>query len=285
MVVLADPLTADLQISQGTSNGFGLPIFIEGTFKQLPSDVKLSSTATIGRYTTELIYTQPGKIVDGFGFGIEDVLIANPETMSFTMQFTRSVANACPFNICLVQRHARLYQDARYQHHRRHMDFSIANDPAGGITSLSARTFTPAPSAIVKISKGGRRVSQMKDPPLPDVSTVFHNFIYGQDSNITVQGRSAGPLKLDVTKTVVLDDLDMRFTGATCWDHPSTTESDIAFIVYPSSASLSNFPSRFNVSVGGREFRVGGPAHYWTMRVSFTSPSRACRFLLLGLNT
>ena len=73
------------------SSGFDLPTFVDGAFKKLTSDVALTSTVTIGQYTTELTYSQPGvntttdqslnlllpilaqpivqKIVDGSGLG------------------------------------------------------------------------------------------------------------------------------------------------------------------------------------------------------------------------
>lgn len=142
----------------------------------------------------------------------------------------------------------------------------------------SNSTFTLAPSATVNISMAGRLIPQTDNSALADVSTVFNNFIHGQDSNLTVQGDSAGPAeatwlneaikallvstllpnqgKLDIIKTIVLDDLDLRFTEATGWDpSTSTTESDVSFTIpFAFPIDITALESNISVGDGGATF-------------------------------
>ncbi|KZV76329.1 hypothetical protein PENSPDRAFT_747787 [Peniophora sp. CONT] len=416
-VVEAQIAARSLEKRDNIYTGFDLPTFVDGAFKKLTSDVELTSTVTIGQYTTELTYSQPGvntttdeslnlllpilaqpivqKIVDGSGLGIENVLITDPKATSFTTQLAGSVTNAGPFDAIIsfpnglniawnngtlgsikmpdinitgdVGSNFQVTTDFSIADVNHLTDFTKVllttetfdweisgsnlsvsaigitvpginfpskkvtlkgmnglkndvvidnfdlpeNDPAGGIhltlnttitnpsqvgvqlESISFQsfyqstnlgpvaansTFTLAPSATVNLSMAGRLIPQTEDSALADVSTVFNNFIHGQDSNITVQGDSAGPAeatwlnegikallistllpnqgKLDIIKTIVLDDLDLRFTEATGWDpSTSTTESDISFTIpFGFPIDITALESNISVGDGGASF-------------------------------
>ncbi|KAH7926942.1 hypothetical protein BV22DRAFT_1007914 [Leucogyrophana mollusca] len=99
---------------------FNLPNFVNAAFKQLRTDVQLSTDLTIGEYATTLNYTQLSvpittdssldlilpilaqpivqKIVGGSILGVDTVLISNPQQTSFGTQLQGSITNAGPFD-------------------------------------------------------------------------------------------------------------------------------------------------------------------------------------------
>ncbi|TFK54041.1 hypothetical protein OE88DRAFT_1732763 [Heliocybe sulcata] len=99
---------------------FNLPDFVDTAFKQLRSDVELTSVVNIGDYQTTLEYSQQGlptvtddslnlllpilaqpivqKIVTGSTLGIDTVVITNPQQTSFGTRLTGSITNAGPFD-------------------------------------------------------------------------------------------------------------------------------------------------------------------------------------------
>lgn len=52
---------------------------------------------------------------------------------------------------------------------------------------------TLAPGSTSHISLAGRLIPQSSPAGLATVSDIFNTFIQGEDSNVTVQGSSAGP--------------------------------------------------------------------------------------------
>ncbi|KIJ67573.1 hypothetical protein HYDPIDRAFT_180379 [Hydnomerulius pinastri MD-312] len=100
--------------------GFNLPSFVDSAFKQLRSDVQLSTELTIGEYATTLNYTQLSvpiatdsslnlilpvlaqpivqKIVGGTVLGVDTVVITDPQQTSFGTQLKGSITNAGPFD-------------------------------------------------------------------------------------------------------------------------------------------------------------------------------------------
>ena len=54
----AHPFSQSKRSTHLAFSGFDLPTFVDGAFKKLTSDVALTSTVTIGQYTTELTYSQ-----------------------------------------------------------------------------------------------------------------------------------------------------------------------------------------------------------------------------------
>ena len=101
----------------------------------------------------------------------------------------------------------------------------------------------------------GRLIPQTADSALADVSTVFNNFIHGQDSNITVQGDSVGPAEatwlnegikalqvqtvlpnrgvLSIIKSINLNELDLRFTTSTAFAPSSGSDDTTAAFTLP----------------------------------------------------
>jgi len=57
----------------------------------------------------------------------------------------------------------------------------------------STGQLTLAPGTSSPLSLAGRLVPQTSAAGLAAVSGVFNNFIHGQNSNVIVQGESAGP--------------------------------------------------------------------------------------------
>ncbi|KAG1851680.1 hypothetical protein F4604DRAFT_1933963 [Suillus subluteus] len=104
--------------------GFNLPNFVDEAFKQLRSDIQLSSQLTIGNYATTLSYTQTDvpistdsslnlilpilakpivqKVVGGSVLGVESVLITNPQETMFETQLNGSITNAGPFDATIT---------------------------------------------------------------------------------------------------------------------------------------------------------------------------------------
>ncbi|KAG2368054.1 hypothetical protein BDR07DRAFT_1391769 [Suillus spraguei] len=96
--------------------GFNLPNFVDQAFKQLRSDIELSSQLTIGDYATTLSYTQTDphlilpilakpivqKIVSGSILSVESVLITNPQETMFGTQLNGSITNAGPFDAIIT---------------------------------------------------------------------------------------------------------------------------------------------------------------------------------------
>jgi hypothetical protein len=57
----------------------------------------------------------------------------------------------------------------------------------------STGSFMLAPLSTSSLPLTGRLVPQMTASGLADVSTVFNSFVHGKDSDVTVQGDTAGP--------------------------------------------------------------------------------------------
>lgn len=51
---------------------------------------------------------------------------------------------------------------------------------------------TLAPGATSQLSLAGRLIPQTSDAGLATVSQIFNNFVQGKDSDVVVQGASAG---------------------------------------------------------------------------------------------
>ncbi|KAF8972948.1 hypothetical protein BDZ97DRAFT_1691577 [Flammula alnicola] len=100
--------------------GFDLTSFVQTAFKQLKSDVQLSTEITIGEYNTSLQFSQAGvptatdksldiilpilaapivqKVVGGSALGLDTVLIMNPELNTFKTHLKGGITNAGPFD-------------------------------------------------------------------------------------------------------------------------------------------------------------------------------------------
>ncbi|KAG1762129.1 hypothetical protein EDD22DRAFT_1029175 [Suillus occidentalis] len=96
--------------------GFNLPDFADEAFKQLRSDIQLSSQLMIGDYATTLTYTQTDVPISTdsslnliLPISVESVLITNPQEMSFgtcqsvmSTQLNGSITNAGPFDAIIM---------------------------------------------------------------------------------------------------------------------------------------------------------------------------------------
>ncbi len=61
------------------------------------------------------------------------------------------------------------------------------------IAPVASEGVTLSPGSTTNMSLVGRLVPQDSDAGLAAVSTVFNNFIHGNDSDVVVHGASAGP--------------------------------------------------------------------------------------------
>ncbi|KAJ7647487.1 hypothetical protein FB45DRAFT_200334 [Roridomyces roridus] len=115
------------------------------------------------------------------------------------------------------------------------------------IAPVSAGSVVLAPGGTSTLSLVGRLIPQSSSEGLAAVSSVFNNFVHGIDSNVTVQGASAGPSSvtwlndaikalqvgtvlpnqgpLKVIKSIGLNELKLLFTEDTAYS-PATSSSD-----------------------------------------------------------
>ncbi|KAI0660249.1 hypothetical protein C8Q70DRAFT_914138 [Cubamyces menziesii] len=144
--------------------------------------------------------------------------------------------------------------------------------------ATSTKAFTLAPESTVDLPLVGRLIPQKSQDGLNAVSTIFNNFIHAQDSNVTVRGDSAGPTevtwlneaikslqvqavlpnrgKLEIIKSISLNELDLRFTEGTAFD-PSTSSNDAtAAFQLPFNFPVNIVALEQNITVGsnGQDF-------------------------------
>ncbi|KAI0256058.1 hypothetical protein BJV78DRAFT_435519 [Lactifluus subvellereus] len=142
----------------------------------------------------------------------------------------------------------------------------------------SSVPFTLAPLATSSLSLTGRLVPQTQQSQLLDVSTIFNNFIHGLDNNVSVHGESAGPKavawlnegikslvvetilpnqgKLDIIKSVELNELDLRFTRGTTYDPITSSNDTTAAFTLPFNfpVEIKALEQNISVSAGGAPF-------------------------------
>ncbi|KAI0305626.1 hypothetical protein B0F90DRAFT_1815219 [Multifurca ochricompacta] len=142
----------------------------------------------------------------------------------------------------------------------------------------SDNSFTLAPLATSSLTLAGRLVPQTQESGLLDVSTIFNNFIHGLDTNVSVHGNSAGPGdvvwlnegiksltvetvlpnqgKLDIIKSIGLNELDLRFTEGTAYG-PATSSNDAtaAFTLpFDFPVDIKALEPNISISTGGAPF-------------------------------
>jgi len=71
--------------------------------------------------------------------------------------------------------------------------FTTFTNGAEIATVASTSAFTLSPESTSPLPLAGRLIPQSSEDGLAAISAVFNNFIHGLDSNIEVQGASAGP--------------------------------------------------------------------------------------------
>ncbi|KAI9463679.1 hypothetical protein BJY52DRAFT_1404720 [Lactarius psammicola] len=139
-------------------------------------------------------------------------------------------------------------------------------------------SFTLAPLATSSLGLVGRLIPQTQQSGLLDVSTIFNNFIHGLDSNVSVHGDSAGPGdatwlnegikslvvetvlpnqgKLDIIKSIELNELDLRFTEGTAFEPATSSNDATAAFTLPFNfpVDIKALGENISVSAGGAPF-------------------------------
>ncbi|EGO25193.1 hypothetical protein SERLADRAFT_448192 [Serpula lacrymans var. lacrymans S7.9] len=386
--------------------GFNLPSFVQQAFKQLRSDVQLSSEVTIGEYQTTLNYTQQDvpistdstldlilpilaqpivqKIVTGTVLGIETVMISSPQQTSFGVIFfhifTSSIVDATisfgsgltvswsgqPLGSLKMQDvnivgdvGATLNVESTFEVAdldlltnftkvlltEESFDWDItgenltgiqvsgismptksvtlkafnglkngvtinsfdlpSNDPAGGVhltiqstvtnpsqvgielSSIAFNTYaggvsiapvastssvTLAPNSSSSLPLVGRLIPQNSSEGLATVSSVFNNFIHGLDSNVVVQGVSAGPTdvtwlnegiqvlqvetslpnqgKLNIIQSIDLQQLELLFTQGTEYGPMTSSNATTAAFALPFAFPVDITSLEQNITTG-----------------------------------
>ncbi|KAM5540830.1 hypothetical protein V8D89_005474 [Ganoderma adspersum] len=129
-------------------------------------------------------------------------------------------------------------------------------------TVSASSPFDLLPLSTVALPLSGRLIPQTSQAGLDAVSTLFNDFVHGQDSNVAVQGAAAGPSDapwltegikalraqtalpnngtLDVIKSINLNEVDLQFTNGTAFN-PSMSSND--------ATAAFALPFRFPVNV------------------------------------
>ncbi|KAF8557967.1 hypothetical protein OG21DRAFT_1504634 [Imleria badia] len=153
---------------------------------------------------------------------------------------------------------------------------SIAfNTYAGGIEIApvsSSSSVTLAPQSTSSLPLAGRLIPQNTAEGLAAVSAIFNNFIQGKDSQVTVQGASAGPSdvtwlnegiqtlqvvtslpnqgKLNVIQSIALEQMELLFTVATAYDPMSSSNATTAAFSLPFAFPIDITSLSQNITVG-----------------------------------
>ncbi|RPD70056.1 hypothetical protein L226DRAFT_261105 [Lentinus tigrinus ALCF2SS1-7] len=136
----------------------------------------------------------------------------------------------------------------------------------------ATETFSLSPQSTIPLALTGRLVPQKEQSGLDAVSAMFNAFIHGKDSNIVVQGDSAGPtdvtwlnegikaLKvetvlpnrgvLQIIKSVNLNELDLRFTESTAFDPSMGSDDTTAAFTLPFDFPVDIVALEQNITVG-----------------------------------
>lgn len=145
--------------------------------------------------------------------------------------------------------------------------------------------FVLAPLSTISLPLSGRLVQQTSDSGLADLSTVFNNFIHGQNSDVTVHGDTAGDGKatwlnegikslvvstvlpnqgvLQLIKSITLNQLSLMFTEPTEWDPATSTTSTTAAFQLPFAfpVDIVAMDEDIGVSYNGDSFAVLSVPH------------------------
>ncbi|KAJ7594702.1 hypothetical protein C8J56DRAFT_446479 [Mycena floridula] len=123
------------------------------------------------------------------------------------------------------------------------------------IAPVASGQVTLAPLSTTTLSLVGRLIPQSSSAGLDTVSDVFNKFVQGQDSAVSVRGSAAGPAsatwlndgikalsidtvlpnrgKLQVIKSIDLNELELFFTEATAYSPKTTSKSATAAFTLP----------------------------------------------------
>ncbi|KAL4074292.1 hypothetical protein J3A83DRAFT_4234939 [Scleroderma citrinum] len=136
----------------------------------------------------------------------------------------------------------------------------------------STSAFTLFPESTSSLPLTGRLIPQTSEEGLAVISAVFNNFIHGLDSNITVQGVSAGPSnviwlndgiqtlnvattlpnkgKLNVIESITLEQLQLLFTDSTAYGPITSSNATTAAFTLPFNFPIDIVSLEQNITVG-----------------------------------
>ncbi|KAI6121372.1 hypothetical protein F5141DRAFT_1186618 [Pisolithus sp. B1] len=125
----------------------------------------------------------------------------------------------------------------------------------------SSSAFTLFPGSTSSLPLAGRLIPQSSGDGLAAVSVVFNNFIHGLDSNVMVEGASAGPIdvtwfnegiqtlqidttlpnqgRLNIIESIVLEELELLFTNNTAYDPMATSNATTAAFTLPFEQNIT----------------------------------------------
>ncbi|KAI0773181.1 hypothetical protein BD413DRAFT_603560 [Trametes elegans] len=142
----------------------------------------------------------------------------------------------------------------------------------------STKAFVLSAQSTVDLPLSGRLIPQGSQAGLDAVSNIFNSFIHAQDSNVIVHGDSAGPTdvtwlnegikslkietvlpnrgKLDIIKSISLNELDLRFTEATAFGPATSSDDTTAAFQLPFNFPINIVALEQNITVGsgGHDF-------------------------------
>ncbi|KAL1735691.1 hypothetical protein EV714DRAFT_280260 [Schizophyllum commune] len=140
-------------------------------------------------------------------------------------------------------------------------------------------TVTLYPQSTTNMALVGRLVPQDSDEGLAAVSEVFNNFIHGKNSDLVVQGTAAGPSdvswlnegikslkvetelpnqgKLDIIKSIDLNQLTLMFDEESAWAPPSSTNDTEAAFTIPFAFPIDIVALQETITIGWQGTDVG----------------------------
>ncbi|KAJ7928639.1 hypothetical protein B0H13DRAFT_1968281 [Mycena leptocephala] len=140
------------------------------------------------------------------------------------------------------------------------------------IAPVSSGSVSLAPGSTSSLSLVGRLVPQSTSEGLATVSSIFNNFVHGLDSNVVVQGASAGSSDvtwlndgikalqvaavlpnqgpLQVIKSIDLNELKLMFTESTAYSPLTTSTSTDAAFALPFAFPLDITALEQTITVG-----------------------------------
>ncbi|KAL1718757.1 hypothetical protein EV715DRAFT_290908 [Schizophyllum commune] len=159
-------------------------------------------------------------------------------------------------------------------------DSYTTGDNAVMIAPVSTNeTVTLYPQSSTNMVLVGRLIPQDSDEGLAAVSGVFNNFIHGKNSDLVVQGAAAGPSdvswlnegikslkvetelpnqgKLDIIKSIVLNQLTLMFDEDSAWAPPSSTNDTEAAFTIPFAFPIDIVALQETITIGWQGTDVG----------------------------
>ncbi|KAJ3838704.1 hypothetical protein F5878DRAFT_725102 [Lentinula raphanica] len=146
------------------------------------------------------------------------------------------------------------------------------------IAPVSSGSVALLPESTSNLALVGRLIPQNSSDGLAAVSQVFNNFVHGLNSDLVVNGASAGPSDvqwlneaitvlevetslpnqgvLDVIQSIILNELNLQFSEATAYDPPTSSNSTTAAFTIPFGFPIDIVALQQDITVatGGKPF-------------------------------